>query len=470
MNAPLLNPSKTLFRFVTYLLIFSTYVSFMNRYAPGGLGWEEYHSQRIFNAVEYLRLNGYWSAYGYSIWSSCTDCNLLAKQWEGQIYLSGLALIKLWPYILLNHLGRQELLIYLGPLIDRAVIFTTGVLLAETLLKLLNTQETDSRTLHAEGVEDRHKNKTYSQTLLPDSWLGPVVFTLFCSSVWSYLMYRAMWNEIWFLLFFLASLHFLIHRRFKLGSAFIVIAASMHYMLGFTLAFVYVALLVFSKIFKEPSVLEEFVPSVLLTTTNLLWFCLLSAGPTFIQTALRSYYTLSTGLTGEGSGLLTRMGISGGDIHNGGILGALQFLGGGRITICISDISSKGFGGLTLLDKITAFNCTLSIAGMLLLSIIAITGLIWLLRSRPKTKVLLFPIAMVLMVLASSLQQSFSVHLLGHSYLFSSLFACGLLGAAIRVSESLRTRSMSVLVITPLMIATLIMSLRVSMLIGKGLV
>lgn len=35
------------------------YVSFMEGQLPNGIGWADYHAYRIFNAVEYLRVNGY---------------------------------------------------------------------------------------------------------------------------------------------------------------------------------------------------------------------------------------------------------------------------------------------------------------------------------------------------------------------------------------------------------------------------
>ena len=61
-----------------------------------------------------------------------------------------------------------------------------------------------------------------------------------------------------------------------------------------------------------------------------------------------------------GSSLLYRIGITGNDIHNGGILGALQFLGGNRITICFDNYISN-IGDLSLNQKIEIFNCSLSI-------------------------------------------------------------------------------------------------------------
>ena len=77
-----------------------------------------------------------------------------------------------------------------------------------------------------------------------------------------------------------------------------------------------------------------------------------------------------------GSSLLYRIGITGNDIHNGGILGALQFLGGNRITICFDNYISN-IGDLSLNQKIEIFNCSLSILSMFLISLISLIGLFY---------------------------------------------------------------------------------------------
>jgi hypothetical protein len=449
------------YRVVAYTLLFIVYLLFMNGHAPGGLDWASYHAQRIFNAVEYLRLNGYWATYGFSIWSSCTDCALIANNWEGSIYLSGSALMGLWPYIFLNEFGGGEFLRQAGPILDKCVIFISGIFLAEIFIKLIHTHRPDR-------MEPSGQSKGAIEVLLPNFFVGPLVFALFSSSVWSYLMYRAMWNEIWFFLFFLVSLYFLINERFRLGCIFILIASSMHYMLGFTLAFAYSSFYLLSKFFKEKDFFRNYISSALYLPRRLPWYCLCLIIPTFAHSGMRGLYGYFGSPHGAGSSLLSRIGISGQDPHNGGILGALQFLGGGRISTCIADLSEKGLGGATLIDKIAAFNCVLSIGGLIFVSFASIVGLVWLLKNKPATKILIFPIAIVFLILVSVLQQSFSVHLFGHSYLFAGLFACGITGILIRVSALLGTKSMSVLVIAPIAVAIVLLSIRVSMLANLG--
>jgi len=147
-------------------------------------------------------------------------------------------------------------------------------------------------------------------------------------------------------------------------------------------------------------------------------------------------------------------------------VGALQFLGGVRVTQCISMLGGEGIHGANLTSKISAFNCSLSILGMFLLSALSVLGVIWLLRTKPATRPLLFPVAMILLITVAVLQQSFSVHLLGHSYPFALLFACGLVGLCLKGADVIQSRSLSLMFFTPIVVACVVLSIRVSMLSG----
>ena len=79
---------KTNFRLLIYLSLWQLYLILMASHAPLGTDWLPWHFQRIYNFSEYLKLNGYFSNYGFSIWSSCKDCSLDAGNGENKIYLS----------------------------------------------------------------------------------------------------------------------------------------------------------------------------------------------------------------------------------------------------------------------------------------------------------------------------------------------------------------------------------------------
>ncbi len=430
------------------------YSYFMASYAPGGLGWHDYHSSRIFNSVEYLRLNGYLATYGFSIWSSCSDCSFDRDNWAGQIYLSGSALISLWPYVIVNHFLGREALFFVGPIIDKIVIFITAVTVTELLIRFVSVTHTskESRSRHEGSLP------------IPAWWVGLSTFTLFTTSIWAYQMQRAMWTEIWFLLFLALSVVALLKNRFWIGCILVLIAGSMAYISGFILAFVLLVFSIFSRAYQERSVFVAFLPSALHQYRCLCVYSLYALAPAFINLGLRAIYGFSFGRVGQGSSLLFRIGISGDDAHNGGLVGALQFLGGMRITQCVSMLGTDGLQGSSLASKISAFNCSLTILGMLMLSSLSVIGVVWLLKTKPYTRLLLFPVSMILLITIAVFQQSFSAHLHGHSYPFALLFACGLVGLFLKGAEVIQSRSLSLIVFTPIVVACVLLSIRLSML------
>ena len=128
----------------------------------------------------------------------------------------------------------------------------------------------------------------------------------------------------------------------------------------------------------------------------------------------------------DGTSLLTRIGISGDDVHNGGIIGALQFLGGNRITHCLTDLNLN-LKMIDLSKKILIFNCTLSILSMFVISVLSLIGLYLFCKyDRKLFNLTLLPLSFLLLAYTFILQQSSSVHLMGYSYFFSLLFAAGL--------------------------------------------
>ena len=135
MNS-LLKIKKIYLRLFFYTVIWQLYISFMSIYSPLGVEWLDWHAQRIQNFAEFLKINGYFSNYGFSIWSSCNDCSLISEFWNNKIYLSSTIFSNI-PYILINNLFGNEFFNSYGHWFDKLIIFLTGVLIAELLTKLL---------------------------------------------------------------------------------------------------------------------------------------------------------------------------------------------------------------------------------------------------------------------------------------------------------------------------------------------
>ena len=99
-------------RLILYFFIWQIYLIFMSNYSPLGTDWLNWHAQRIFNFSEYLNLNGFFSSYGFSIWSSCDDCSLNSENWKDNVYLS-LSFFSHLPHVVINKFfGEINLKLY----------------------------------------------------------------------------------------------------------------------------------------------------------------------------------------------------------------------------------------------------------------------------------------------------------------------------------------------------------------------
>jgi hypothetical protein len=183
--------------------------------------------------------------------------------------------------------------------------------------------------------------------------------------------------------------------------------------------------------------------------------------------AAMKWFALQHLESASGSSLLFRMGISGDDIHNGGLLGALQFLGGNRVTLCLADYGG-GVLSNSLTDGITRYNCFLSIGGMVLLSLFAIVGLVILLKKSVPAKWIVFPLIYALLLFITILQQSLSAHLMGYSYIFSFLFAAGMVSLMVFFARSVGSATLQVVLSIPCVVGIVFLAIRVSMLTGAN--
>ena len=151
----------------------------MNSYAPLGIGWMDFHAERMLNALEFLILNGA-ETYGFTIWSTCADCVLESSWSEG---VTNHHLVVFWPYLLMYYFGGEESLLFLGPLFDKFLILTCAILTAELILQF---------------------SKSFSY--LPDYLIGVASFSLFSLAPWTYKMLLSGWWEAYFLVFFIWNL------------------------------------------------------------------------------------------------------------------------------------------------------------------------------------------------------------------------------------------------------------------------
>ena len=279
-------------------------------------------------------------------------------------------------------------------------------------------------------------------------------------------MLLSSWAEVYFLPLFLMGMFFFAHDRNRYGLLMLFFASFFHYQWALAAAGLYGLLFLGSQFLVRDPYSKLYFPGYARTIAGV--FILVSAMviPTLFEGCLR-WLALQNMKSASGSSLLFRMGISGNDIHNGGLLGALQFLGGNRVTLCLADYGS-GVLSINLTDGITRYNCILSIGGMVLLSLSAIIGLVILLKKSAPAKWIVFPLMYALLLFITILQQSLSAHLMGYSYIFSFLFAAGIVSLMVFLAQFIGSSTLKLVLSIPCVVGIVFLSIRVSMLTGAN--
>jgi hypothetical protein len=431
---------KIYFRLIFYLFFWQLYLFFISNNSPLGSEWLPWHYQRLYNFSEYLKLNGYFLNYGFSIWSSCDDCSLSFEYWTDKIYLSS-SFISQLPSVIINHFFGSETLKQYGHLSDKAIIFFSGILISELFIKLSG---------------EKKKMLTYFQAFL--------CFIFFSINPWTYKMILAHWAIVFFLFFYLMGILMLLNNNYNLGLIFFFIAGLFSVQSSAGIAFFFILLLFLFFLKQQKFNYDKYFLNINNLVLNYkIIFSLLA--PVLIYFTLRQIAVSEYQIVG-GSSFLGRVGISGNDIHNGSLLGALQFMGGNRITQCLVNFNMN-IDIKNLSNSIEIYNCILSTLSMYLVSLLSIIGLFYLnINYKSFTKLIIFPILFLFLSYTFILQQSSSAHLMGYSYLFSVLFSVGITSMIFSILKKYNYSIVTITLSVPVIIGLMILCIRVSMLTG----
>ena len=436
--------TNTYTKISTFIIFFIIYILFMDFNAPLGADWLPWHAQRILNATEFLKINGYFSNFGFSILTSCENCDLSKETTKEYIYLSR-TIFTFLPYIFINHFFGQEYLLFLGPLIDKIVILICGIVLSDISITLLN--------------DEINKVVKY--------FISLIVFIFFIVNPWTYKMIISSWYILYFLLFLLLSIFFLIKKKINFFLISLLFASLFDYQSASgIIVFLMIIFLINKKkqneLFKEYLINNEngnFLKKIffVLLVPIIIHFILVILA----KNNLDQYI---------GSSILNRIGISGNDIHNGGLIGSLQFLFGNRITICHTtyDLQNLLIENAKTEKLISIYNCLLSLIGMFFVSILSIYGACKLYLSNERFEILLLPLTFLLLSYISILQQSLSVHLMGYSILFAPIFSIGFIFFIKNVINSKKYFISKFILSIPFFAGILILCIRVNMLTGPN--
>ena len=192
----------------------------------------------------------------------------------------------------------------------------------------------------------------------------------FIISPWTYKMIIAFWVNIYFLMFFLIGILMFINKKQNFGLISFFIAGCFDYQSSAGIAFYYTIFLLLLLYKKQKKLKNLYLPilndkkfldyKIIFSLTLPLFFHFFG-----ILIASNEIEIIN------GTSLINRIGISGDDIYNGGLLGSLQFLAGNRITQCFINFDLN-INLMNMSESISLYNCILSLSSMLLISLISI--------------------------------------------------------------------------------------------------
>jgi len=393
------------------------YIYFMSTHAPLGLSWRPWHSNFVRSAAENFVLHPDLTRLGIGL--AGTD---FSNKPYSSVLLHRTYIVPSFQFIIHSFFLRvlpASSFSIVGFLFDYVITCLIGV-----FCSILGAS---SISLNC-SIIDRRRLPCFIYSAIS-------IYILFLPSVWTYRSLLAPWQEQSFLFFILIALclmsddvfHIfkflnLLHLdRFKLASLFLLLAVLNQYHFAFML-FIYIAsIAVANALGFEEALL--YLPPLIRIRKRYLFILLLFVIPILLSAAQSFVLSNIYSITPENSTAIDRMGLeAASSIHYGGYLSILQFLGGNRMSVCISGISS--FSQVNSL--IAPFNCILSILSLFLASGFILALVIRQISNPKSLYCWLFSFLTVpFLLMAAIFQQSFAVHLQGYSIIFSAIFSLG---------------------------------------------
>ena len=365
-----------------------------------------YH--QVFNAINWP-LNQTWPFLtGLTAWTP-------TEEFKHGIYL--VEIISYLPALLARLVLNTDTVFQLQRIIDIAVIIGAISLFAELISKEIVR------------VKDG-KHEIILKSLIIGSFI--------CSPWAAYLIYKSTWHEPLFMLIVVSAMTALCRNKIRLGTILLAISSLIHYQYMFFMSIYFILsciLAIFNRqgkktIWRLPRSIEEGInknyQKLLWSSIGIIMFPFHHVRK-LIAVALMGLPTNSV----TGSPALIRIGLDG-NTHSGGLLGSLQFLGGYKWYYCVSinNVQNKNILNLSNRTISAIVNCELILLTMILFSAISIYGVIMIYKSNKEeikianqwvTTALIFSFSGMLLVF----QQSFTVHIVGYSYVWAFIFALG---------------------------------------------
>lgn len=378
---------------------------------------------QIFNAINWALNNSWPYVTGLTSWTTMGDA-------EDGIYL--VEIISYLPAILAKLIFDMNTVLHVQRIIDISIIIGGISLFSELITtEVIKIQNECSKIV-----------------------FKCLIISIFIFSPWAaYLIYKSTWHEPLFMLAIISAMMALCRNKITLGTILMIISSLIHHQYAFFISLYFITSFISTKLITEGNHTSWKLPKIVDLKIVKNYQKLMWSGFGLIMLPLyqaRKY--ISAALIGlspnniSGSSLLNRTGLDG-NIHSGGLLGSLQFLGGYKWYYCflINNADNTNISEFSK-SKISAIvNCELVLLSTVLLCLISIYGLYILYVVKDKYMAinnLWVPNVITFLFLGMLLifQQSFTVHIIGYSYVWAFIFT---LGFSIFIYRLFLTRNLS---------------------------
>ena len=423
-------------RLPVYILIWLSYLLLMIRSSPLGISWLPFQQTRVNFSVDHILSNSPFIKYGITSWTDPADLSSKAiYSVQAHEYLH---------YVFLKSIVGDIAFQEIAPYVDRFVILFLTIVVSEMAIHIF-----------------RYK------TFIPANLIAVWTSLIFISLPFSYRMLLGMWQDVYCLLFLLLGFLLISKNKIIVGTSVLFYATLWQYHWSFLLGIFYLFIrLCFLFPYTKNNSINLFPPSFRTYKSSLFFVFIFFISP--LISLLQKLLLEFNGYTITNSDFLYRVGIdSSTNIHHGGILAALQFLGGNRISLCLPSSLNLHLPNFSILQgNIFLFNCLLSILSMAFISLLSIFGYNLLLRSSKEFLWLLIPLPFAFINFVFIFQQAMAAHLHGHSIFFALFFTLGLVYLFLSLPFVHRSNPLSPVLISIFISAVTFTNIKVSYLTG----
>lgn len=383
-------------RLSSYISIWLIYLYFMFHNSLRGIDWLPFQEERVRNSVNHIINNSSFIKFGVTSWLPLENL----PEFKDTLYA-----VQAHEYIHYLALMKLNVFSQFAPHVDKVVLFFLSSIVSEVCVRIFD------------------KNNNLSKNVI-----GISSFLIFCTLPFTYRELLSSWQDIYCVLFiYLAFILFYFAKK-RLGLIVLIYGLMWQYHWSVLLGLFYLSTYIYNQLnFSKNKLSVLFPPGFRSRKKSLIFVIAFFISP--LISAIQNILLNINGYDIANNGALYRIGIDNfKNVHHGGLIASLQFLGGNRITLCFQpEIFSNMDSGNISLAQIFSFNCILSILSLASFSIISIFSYSLFAKSNTELRWILIPPAAAFLFWVFIFQQNNAAHLQGYSMYFAPIFTIGIL-------------------------------------------